>query len=162
MSEQTVAVGEDFAVGGIRPRIVVGVDGSPSALAALQWAARMAELLGARVEAVSVPDRASSWYGYSVEAEIVSPHDDAVRGLAGAVATVFGEAPAVDVTQVVAAGRGAAETLVDAARGAALLVVGAHGRAGLASGVADRLLGSVSTACAADAPCPVVIVPAPA
>ena len=38
--------------GGTAPRIVAGVDGSESSLAALRWAVRQAELTGATVEAV--------------------------------------------------------------------------------------------------------------
>jgi nucleotide-binding universal stress UspA family protein len=34
------------------PRIVVGVDGSPSSQAALRWAVRQAELTGGSVDAV--------------------------------------------------------------------------------------------------------------
>ena len=37
---------------GTTPRIVAGVDGSASSLAALRWAVRQAELTGATVEAV--------------------------------------------------------------------------------------------------------------
>jgi len=44
--------------------------------------------------------------------------------------------------------------LLDAARGADLLVVGSHGR----SGFAGMLLGSVSQHCVQHAPCPVVII----
>lgn len=158
MTQQPATVGHAGALGpGGAPRLVVGVDGSAASLEALRWAGRMAPLLGARIEAVTVPDRASSYYGYSVEAEIVSPHDDAIRGLAGSVAAVFGDTPPVPVAERVVTGHGAADTLVDVARGATLLVVGAHGGGNLAG----RLLGSVATACAEQAPCPVVVVPAP-
>lgn len=34
------------------PRVVVGVDGSPSSYAALRWAIRQAQLIGGTVDAV--------------------------------------------------------------------------------------------------------------
>jgi nucleotide-binding universal stress UspA family protein len=46
------------------------------------------------------------------------------------------------------------ETLVEAAKGAQLLVLGGRGR----SSFAGLMLGSVSQACAARAECPVVVV----
>jgi nucleotide-binding universal stress UspA family protein len=48
-------------------------------------------------------------------------------------------------------------TLVDAAEGADLLVVGSHGR----SGLSRLVLGSVAMACVNHAPCPVVVVRTP-
>jgi nucleotide-binding universal stress UspA family protein len=51
----------------------------------------------------------------------------------------------------------AAQTLIEAARGAELLVVGSRGRGGFVG----LLLGSVSQQCAQHPPCPVVILPPP-
>jgi nucleotide-binding universal stress UspA family protein len=51
---------------------------------------------------------------------------------------------------------GAAQVLVEEAKGASLLVVGSRGRGGF-SGL---LLGSVSQQSAHHAPCPIVIIPA--
>ncbi len=156
MSEQTVTVPIHHVTEQNTRRIVVGVDGSPSSIAALRWAGRTALLLGARIEAIAVPERASSWYGYSTESQIVSPHDDAIRGLAETVATAYG-AGRPEVSEIVRPGHTPAEVLCTAAEGAELLVVGAHGRG--RGGVPGFLLGSVSTACAERATCPVVIVP---
>ncbi|MFB7414290.1 universal stress protein [Streptomyces sp. NPDC056210] len=63
------------------PRIVVGVDGSPSSQAALRWAVRYAGLVGGRVEAVSaweVPGMAS-WSAPAVDTDF--DEGQAERGL---------------------------------------------------------------------------------
>jgi nucleotide-binding universal stress UspA family protein len=63
------------------------------------------------------------------------------------------DATGVTIERVVVEG-GAARRLLEAARGAEMLVVGSRGFAGL-------LLGSVSQQCAHHAPCPVAIVRPP-
>ena len=136
-------------------RIVVGVDGSPSSLAALRTAIDLAGPLAADVEAVA------TWpifYG-RVElptAAALSPEyleADARRTLAEALASVdVGE---VDVEQVVLEGD-PAEVLLARAAHADLLVVGSRGRGGFAG----LLLGSVSQKCVHHAPCPVLVTPA--
>jgi nucleotide-binding universal stress UspA family protein len=59
----------------------------------------------------------------------------------------------VSVDQVVVR-EGAAKALLEIAEGAVLLVVGARGKGGFGG----LRLGSVSSACVAHAPCPVVVV----
>lgn len=51
----------------------------------------------------------------------------------------------------------AAQTLIESARGAELLVVGSRGRGGFLG----LVLGSVSQQCAQHPPCPVVVLPPP-
>ncbi|MEV6703939.1 universal stress protein, partial [Streptomyces sp. NPDC051453] len=73
------------------PRIVVGVDGSPSSRAALRWAVRYAGLVGGRVEAVSaweVPGMAS-WSAPAVDTDF--DEGEAERGLVDEVRAVLGE-----------------------------------------------------------------------
>lgn len=138
-------------------RIVVGVDGSPSSVAALAWAVQQAERTGASVEAII------GWH-YPVMVggvpfapiEAVQPADyaklaatvltDAVRE------TVDPDGP-VKVSLTVREGN-AAQVLLDASDGADLLVVGSRGHGGFT----EALLGSVSQACVHHALCPVVIV----
>jgi len=135
-------------------RIVVGVDGSESAREALQWAIDEARRRNATVEAIY------AWHqpfvtGYAEMGEVTIEEyaQDAQQVLDAAV-------EAVDATGIAPVERklltgGAASTLVEEAKGAALLVVGSRGRGGF-SGL---LLGSVSQQVAHHAPCPVVIIP---
>jgi len=137
---------------GYRQRIVVGVDGSESSKRALRWAIRQAELTGGMVDAVT------AWHyppGYGVAPVGVDGVDfegDAKRTLAEALAEVSGLAPQVRVDPLIAEGH-AATVLLEAARGADLLIVGSRGHGGFTS----ALLGSVSMYCVLHAHCPVLV-----
>ena len=128
-------------------RIVVGVDGSPESRAALHWAVGEARLRGAELQAVHV------WGAPA----LASPTDELRLEARTLVDSVVAEALAggddVKVTPVLVQGN-PAELIVEASRGADLLVVGSRGRGGFAG----MLLGSVSAQCAHHAVCPVVIV----
>lgn len=135
------------------PRIVVGVDGSSSSRDALRWAVAQARLSGAEVEAVTTWEYPAAT-GWSVPV----PADDLARAASAAltesVREVVGEdGPPVAVRQSVVLGN-AAQVLLEAARGAELLVLGNRGHGGFAG----ALLGSVGQHCVHHAPCPVVIV----
>ncbi|MFJ2738149.1 universal stress protein [Streptomyces sp. NPDC087440] len=144
-----------------RPRIVVGVDGSPCSRAALRWSLAQAALTGAQVEAVA------AWqypevYGYSY-GWVPSMSDGGVyakaaeSALLDTVATVRAEQPqSPEVTSRVVEGH-PLPVLMDAARSARLLVLGSRGHGTFAG----ALLGSVSQHCVQHAPCPVVVVPQP-
>jgi len=134
-------------------RIVVGVDGSESSKAALRWAARQAGFTGAILEAVTGWEY-PAFYGWSpAMPDDVDYEELARRGLIQAIEEVFGEdrPPRVE-TRVVP--RHPAQALVEASEGAELLVVGSRGY----GGVADALLGSVSTYCVHHAHCPVTVI----
>ncbi|MFI7355350.1 universal stress protein [Streptomyces avidinii] len=135
------------------PRIVVGVDGSPSSQAALRWAVRYAGLVGGRVEAVAAWDLpgAASWSAPAVDATF--DEEEAERRLVEEVRTVLGEDGAASVHQRLVRGN-PVDVLVDAAEGADMLVVGSRGRGGFSR----ALLGSVSQQAALHAPCPITIV----
>jgi nucleotide-binding universal stress UspA family protein len=133
-------------------RIVVGVDGSPESVQALRWAVRQAELTGAELQVLTAWEY-PSFYGWAPanpgETDFAhlsgQAQDDALREVFGAdrpdwVLTVVLEGPA-------------ARLLVDASAEADLLVVGSRGYGGLA----DALLGSVSTYCVHHAHGPVTI-----
>jgi len=138
-------------------RIVVGVDGSAPAKAALKWAVRQAALSGSTVEAVIAWHCPAMYGGYGwvpvSAADPVNFDEIAAKVVTEAVTDLVDAASSVRVTTQVAEGH-PAEVLLDAAKGADLLVVGSRGHGGFAG----ALLGSVSQHCAAHSPCPVVIV----
>lgn len=130
--------------------IVVGVDGSGGSRDALRWAARQAQLTGAHVRAVG------SWRwpnyvtrlppGADLAAETQTTVDEAL-------ADVRGDHPDVEFSAHVVEGP-AGPALLTQADSAALLVVGAQGRAAFPG----MLLGSVAEYCVRNGPCPVVVV----
>ena len=138
------------------PRIVVGVDGSPSSIQALEWAIGQAALTGASIEAVIAWHYPNS-YGVAIP-DTANYEEIAAETLAKAIATARNARPAdpdraVAITTFVAEGH-AAQILLDRADGASLLVVGSRGYGGFS----EALLGSVSQHVVHHAPCPVVII----
>jgi nucleotide-binding universal stress UspA family protein len=142
------------------PRIVVGVDGSAGARAALHFGLADAARRGARVEAVTAYRPPETWMDFYAVGEYepdrarATAVEQAQAFVAEVVAQVPSPAPEVRVVAVMGA---AAEVLVRSAVGADLLVVGSRGHGGLTS----MLLGSVSMQCALHAPCPVTVVHSP-
>ncbi|MGW1884592.1 universal stress protein [Streptomyces sp. NPDC001970] len=135
------------------PRVVVGVDGSPSSYGALRWAVRHAALIGATVDAVAAYELpgAHGWSAPAVDADFDA--EAAQEGLVREVREVLGDTGETRVHERLVRGN-PAEVLLNAAEGAELLVVGCRGRGGFTR----MLLGSVSQQVAQHAPCPVVIV----
>ena len=152
--------------------VVVGVDGSAGARAALRWAIAEARLRGARLRAIHAwaPDYGAGYLGggyasmgggYGYLAADVGDYLSGMRQVAEEMlerATDETAAPAdgVEIEREVIEGV-AAQVLVEAAGAGDLLVVGSRGHGGFAG----LLLGSVSQQCAHHARCPVVIVHAP-
>jgi len=140
--------------------IVVGVDGSPSARTALQFALEEATRRSARVRAVIAYRPPGYWPVTSAMA--VSPRSEplaeaAQRIIDETVAEVIAasgraeQAVPVDVRVLLG---NPARVLLEQAAGADLLVVGHRGLGGFAS----MTLGSVGLQCVLYAPCPVTIV----
>jgi nucleotide-binding universal stress UspA family protein len=139
-----------------RNLIVVGVDGSEGSKAALRWALDEARIRRVPLQVVYVfwalpllgpnEDLLEHWLEEPARAT------EAVRAF---VSSTVGEPTDVEIWPVALQGT-AADSLIEAARSADLLVVGAHA-GGRLSGL---VLGSVSVQCLHHAGCPVVLVPA--
>jgi len=137
---------------GQEQRIVVGVDGSPSSMAALRWAFRQAKLTGSSVDAVTAWWYPSTYGWAPVDDIVLDLQGDAKSALTEALNEVSGLEPDVHVRPLVTEGH-PAEVLLRAAKGADLLVVGSRGHGGFAS----AMLGSVSLNCVMHAHCPVLV-----
>ncbi len=132
-------------------RIVVGVDGSEHSNAALRWALAEAEshadgqltaVLSWQVPFLSFP-------GAFDREEL----EKAYKAFLIETVSAIAPKPAVPLETLVAEGD-PTETMVEASKGAHLLVLGIRGR----SAFAGLLLGSVSQGAATSAHCPVVLV----
>lgn len=138
------------------PRIVVGVDGSTCSINALRWAIRQTQLTDATLDAVIAWQYPVAVGGIGWAPATGMDDTDygelAAKALGTAIAQVAPPS-SVRLRQLVVEGN-AAQALLDAAKGADLLVVGSHGHGGFA----DALLGSISHRCVRHARCPVVVV----
>jgi len=152
------------------PAVVVGIDGSPGARAALRWALREARLRSSPVRAVHAwtfgyvggsvegyPFWGGSIGSYaSLGVDLNDLHRAAEDLLDRAIAAVQDEAEDIEIERQVIQGP-AAEVLVEAASPYDLLVVGSRGHGGFTG----LVLGSVSQQCVHHAHCPVVVVHSP-
>jgi nucleotide-binding universal stress UspA family protein len=131
--------------------IVVGVDESPGAATALRWAVREGRLSRTAVTAVLAWDHFEQ---HHVPPAPFDPHydeGDALAALDAMVAAALGPDAEVErqlVCDLPVPG------LLEAARGADLLVLGARGL----STLEELLVGSVALQCVRHASCPVVVV----
>jgi nucleotide-binding universal stress UspA family protein len=133
-------------------RIVVGIDGSAAATEALHWAAHQAELTGSTLEIIMTWDWPPS-YGWAmpypsdfdpehgVQAVVEQAASDLRTGYSG-----------IEVTGRALQGH-PAPILVEASKGADLLVVGCRGHGEFVG----MLIGSVSEYCVTNAHCPVLV-----
>jgi nucleotide-binding universal stress UspA family protein len=146
-----------------RPLVVVGVDGSPPARAALATALAAAARRGAVLEVLAVFRVDLYWIGGPAlvipdVAELRANAEKVVRELVEEVRAdpTLTEVPGVaDVPIAVVISSGPpAQELVEHSTGAQLLVVGNRGRGAMRS----ALLGSVALHCVTDAACPVLVV----
>lgn len=137
--------------------IVVGVDGSPGSLEALEWAVAEARLRQTDLRVIwawAFPAYAYSGY---IAVPAVEPYEQAAKEaldktMADAAASM--DLSGLSVKSELVHGS-AAEVLIEASADASVVVVGSRGHGGFAG----LLLGSVSQAVAAHAHCPVVIIP---
>jgi nucleotide-binding universal stress UspA family protein len=133
--------------------IVVGVDGSTDADRALNWAIEEAKRNTMKlllVHGVEIGAAAASPYGSGLVLEQLEEVGRDV--LEKAVEQVRAQGLEAEGRMEIGS---SAHALIEASRDADLLVVGSRGHGGFAG----LLLGSVSSACAHHAHCPVVVVP---
>jgi nucleotide-binding universal stress UspA family protein len=138
--------------------IVVGVDGSASAMAALNWALDEAELRGVGVHVVMAWQNPVVYNPPNIMAVgvAVSGDDLAAAALSEVerITADAGQNRKATITSEAVEGH-PAEALISAAHGASLLVVGSRGHGGFVG----ALLGSISHHVVAHAECPVVVIP---
>jgi nucleotide-binding universal stress UspA family protein len=133
-------------------RIVVGFDGSPQSEAALAWAIDEARLRGRGLHIIQAFPSVLSIMGHPDPEYFARAQDSAKTALEQSLA----KGPALDgldVEKTVEEGN-PSKVLVDASRGADLLVIGSHGRGRFVG----SLVGSVAVHCVYQAHCPVVVI----
>ena len=136
--------------------IVVGVDGSPGSVSALQWAVDEARLRGVTLRVVHAWESPYEHGGEIAKLAAESTHGPlrqaAEHTMAATLARI--EVPDGVTVERCIVEASPAQALIASARDADLLVVGSRGH----TGIAGLLLGSVSHKLAMHAPGPVVIV----
>ncbi|MGB8179042.1 MAG: universal stress protein [Acidimicrobiales bacterium] len=135
-----------------KPRIVAGIDGSPSSQRALEWAARQAELTDSELEVIAAWEWPEN-LGWGVIPDGYNPASDAQKALEPIVLSLRAAHPKITVTFKIVEGH-PAPVLVKASRGAELLIVGSRGHGEFIG----MLIGSTSEHCVTNAACPVVVV----
>lgn len=132
--------------------VVVGVDGSPASIAALQHGHRLAAAMDVEVHAVACWLAPQMAQGHAVMG--ISHFEEKARlTLNDAVVAAFGNPPPPNLRTRLVNGD-ARQVLLSAGKDAGMLVVGRRGHGGFGG----LLLGSVSSACVAHAECPVLVV----
>ncbi len=143
------------------PEVIVAVDGSPSAVAAIEWAAHDAELRGASLRLIHVVApiavQTRSWPEFPAPPDYSQWQEDEARQILDEALKLASEASSPGresmLTCEVLHGP-IVPTLADHSKTADLLVVGCRGR----SAVLRVLLGSVSTGVVHHAHCPVAVI----
>jgi nucleotide-binding universal stress UspA family protein len=135
-------------------RIVVGVDGSDPSRDALRWAKAQADVTGSELVAVTAWSYPSASYptlaGYVPVADTLDLEEESKIALEAVVKETLGDVP---VTLLVIEGH-PANAILDAGRGASMIVVGCRGHGGFVG----ALVGSVSHHVVSHAECPVVVI----
>jgi nucleotide-binding universal stress UspA family protein len=135
------------------PRIVVGIDGSPVARLALEFAIDEARLHKASLHVTyAYPAMAGALTGSTGKdyyEQVESEARELLQGLVAAAPSTEG----VEVEWVAVPGN-PSEVLIEASRDAVMLVVGSRG----GGGFLGLVMGSVSTQCVHYSHCPVLVV----
>lgn len=138
--------------------VVVGLDDSPSGVAALSWAATWARQSGGRLRAVHVLGWPMGYVpeDYPAPAQRPLSHQEVEREYRASIAQLFDKIDPEPSWQFEFAQGHPGKVLVQKSSDAALLVMGTQEMVGLGR----MLMGSVSHHCLSHAGCPVVAVPA--
>ena len=132
-------------------KVVVGIDGSPSSLEAMEFAAQEATRRGASLQVTMAWDWPLA-YPRTPMLHESDPVESAREQFEAKVAGLQEAHPGLTIVAVFEHGK-PAPTLVEASKGADLLVVGSRGHGEFIG----MLLGSVSRHCASQAHCPVLV-----
>ncbi|WP_239376241.1 universal stress protein [Frankia sp. Cj5] len=152
-----VVRGRGFGVPGDRRPVAVGVDGSPSSLAALAWAARAATYRDVPLRVIHALEVASTPYPEFLASSGRALVDQANDVLDDALAKGLRDvSPRLCVSSEVVVDSAARALLLESTT-SQLLVTGARGHGGFA----ELLLGSVSDQCVRYALCPVAVIRPP-
>jgi nucleotide-binding universal stress UspA family protein len=146
---------EDAPAEHIRPVIVVGIDGSLPSSRALKWAAEEARFRHGDLRVVrawSLPIYSVGFIGMP-DGAFTDASKLAVQDVDDQIAAVLGEEPDPPIERVIEFGQ-SARVILDAAKGADLVVVGSRGHGGFTG----LILGSVSTQVLHHAKCPVLVI----
>lgn len=135
--------------------IVVGVDGSPSANAATEWAAQEAELRHAKLDLVHAWNYPNLGYGGYV-AVLEDFEKDAGAVLEQVAEEVRKAHPDLELQSTLVQGP-TAQSIIEKAKQADMVVVGSRGKGGFTG----LLLGSVGQQLVHHCPAPVVIIHLP-
>jgi nucleotide-binding universal stress UspA family protein len=138
-----------------RPRVIVGVDGSPHSATALAWAAADARLRGWELVVVTACRQDAPRTGPGTSPATATACEQACQQTQARLLRGLSARAIPSVSTRVLHGDPAALLTSTAAAGD-VLAVGTRGR----GRVRTLLLGSVARECAEQAPCPVVVVPA--
>ncbi|GGO03258.1 universal stress protein [Microbispora rosea subsp. aerata] len=136
--------------------IVVGVDDSPECEPALAYAFEQAGAYGHELRAVHAWQLPAHPLAPEITYDVEEVREAHRRVAREKVARSRGRCPEVQVREEIVYGH-PVDALVQASRGASLLVVGSHGRGALGS----AMLGSVSRGVLHHAECPVAVVRSP-
>ena|ERR1700693_4572418 len=142
--------------------MLVALDGSPSSVAALEWASKHAAGLKMAIEVVNIWEHVDTTLmvagmGFGSDAYVgeSDPKVWSQQILEQSVSQIFGSR--ADQVKVTSTEGGVVRTLVELSNKADLLVMGSRGHGKFT----DLILGSVSASCSAKSKCPVLIVHGP-
>lgn len=160
MTENPIDLDQPPTVGDARETIVVGLDQSNSARAALNWAAKYARLTGYLLRTLSIVDWPTGLVGAAdgglpLETLLLFPNEEQSHDLQRATQRIFEQVnPETSWDLQFRVGH-VGRILTQESRGAHLLVIGTGEHVGLGR----VLIGSTSHYCLSHAFCPVVAVP---